>query len=170
MTTESSMQSADQLAQETSKEFSEFVKASLKFNLDYSVDSLKQVDDYLDLVWKAVHKTGFLGKLLGKKPSNEDTWRVIANSGFYTGEVIKKNFLPDYRWFTFQDWIARNPAHVEFLGMEEGMGTSFILGNDKGDMCLPLSKAGKFLQNGREDSVYFFARTMEISDDETDDK
>jgi hypothetical protein len=161
--------SANELADTVSREFVEFIKTNFGQQLDFSVESLRHVDNYLEKIYfRTESQLGFFAKLFAKKFSDNDLWYIISSTGFYTGEVVRKCSLPDHHWFRFKDWISAHPSHIELLGSEPGMGTMFILGNDKGDMCLPLSKSGKFLENGREDSVYYFAQMIASPSDQTE--
>jgi hypothetical protein len=156
---------ADKGAEEASNEFVGFAKQSFGVDLDFSVESLRAVDEYLSKIHAAVKKqSSFLGRIVGKKLSEEDVWQIIGQAGFYTGEVVRRNLVTDHHWYAFSDWMRVFPQHEDFLGDEPGMGTAFILGNENSDMCLPLAKVGKFIQNGSEDSVYSFAKMFEAQE------
>jgi hypothetical protein len=161
--------SANELANTASLEFVEFMKTNFGQHLDFSVESLRHVDNYLETIHSRTEsQLGFFAKIFAKKFSDNDIWYIVSSTGFYTGEVIRKCGLPDYHWFRFKDWISAHHGHTEMLGSKPGMGTMFVLGNDKGDMCLPLSKSGKFLENGNEDSVYYFAQMILTPSDQTE--
>jgi hypothetical protein len=159
------LQADDKKSYEVSQEFASFLKQSFGVALDFSVESLRMVDEYLVRVHTALRKqSGLLGRLRPRKITEEGKWQIIGQAGFYTGEVVRLNLAPDHHWYRYADWIAAFPSHESYLGSEPGMGTIYILGNTKGDMCLPLGKVGKFLESGAQDSVFYFAKTFEAVD------
>lgn len=145
--------------------------AHLRHKVDWSVDSLKLVDGYLEELHDGfVRSSGLLGRLFRKPPLNAQQVEVVVHrTGAYVGEVIRKHYLTDHNWYPFDTWISNNPTHTEYLGQTSELSTVFILGNAAGDMCLPFSKVLKFLHNGSEDSVYFFARTMSLDNQQTEE-
>ncbi len=113
--------------------------------LDLSLESLRHVDAYLE----ALH---------GKPPEDEDqTVRVVLRCGAYVGEVIRKKSPDKMHWVAFKE-AARYSAFAKRLGYS--LGTLGILWRDTENMCFPLAKVCKFLENGSEDGVYFFARMI----------
>ncbi len=113
--------------------------------LDLSLESLRHIDAYLE----ALH---------GKPPQDEDeTVRLVLRCGAYVGEVIRKNSPDEMHWVPFKE-ANRNSAFAKGLGYS--LGTAGILWKDHENMCFPLAKVCKFLENGSEDSVYFFARMI----------
>lgn len=162
------MANADRKAAEVSQEFLEFAKQSFGVNLDFGVESLHDVDRYLEKVHALKRKQStLLGRFTQKKISDEDLWQIIGLAGFYTGEVIRRHLATDHHWYEFVDWVKAFPGHQDFLGGDVEMGTAFVLGNDRGDLCLPFAKVGKYIENGSEDSVYYFARMFQAQEDQT---
>jgi len=113
--------------------------------LDFSIDSLRHVDAYLDALHAAPPQQG------------DDFVRVVLRCGAYVGEVIRKNSPNELHWVTFKE-AARSSAYAKGLGFS--VATAGILWRDLKNMCFPLAKICKFIENGREDSVYTFARVI----------
>lgn len=112
--------------------------------LDFSVDSLGHIDTYLE----ALHET---------QPQGGDLACVVLRTGAYVGEVIRRAIPDAYHWVT-HDEAAR---HSDFITeLEKGLGTVGVLWGANGSILFPLAKVGKFLQNGNEESVYFYARVL----------
>ena len=112
--------------------------------LDYSVESLKHIDEYLE----ALHST---------PPQQEEFVCAVLRCGAYVGEVIRRNSPNKWNWSAF-DEAAKFSAFAKGLG--HSLGTAGILWRDPQNMCFPLAKICKFIENGSEDSVYSFARVV----------
>ena len=112
--------------------------------LDFSVESLKHIDAYLDV-------------LHGDPPQEEDAIRVVLRCGAYVGEVIRKHSPDEMHGVAFRE-AERYSAFAKGLG--HSAATAGILWRDPENMCFPLGKVCKFLENGSEDSVYSFARVI----------
>jgi hypothetical protein len=112
--------------------------------LDYSLDSLRRIDDYLDLIRQV--------------PLNQqDQVRVVLRCGAYVGEVIRRNSGAGFRWVDYKS-AARDAKYVRRAG--EYLGTMGVLRVDANTMCFPLAKVCKFLESGREESLEHFARVI----------
>jgi hypothetical protein len=112
--------------------------------LDFSVDSLKHIDAYLET-------------LHGTPPQQQDLAVVVLRTGAYAGEVIRKKSSEKMHWIAFEEAAK----HSEFVkGLGKSLGTAGILWTNPKTMCFPLAKVGKFLQNRSEDSLYFFAKMI----------
>ncbi|MFT3986652.1 hypothetical protein [Aestuariivirga sp.] len=148
--------------EELRKDESSFFGSHFRRGIDWSMDSLKLIDSYLEELHNGFARSGgIFGRLFRKPPLNGPQVEMVVHlTGAYVGEVIRKHCMAGYNWYPFEDWISKNPSHVEYLGTTAELGTVFVLGNADGDMCLPFAKVVKFLHNGREDSVYFFAQAM----------
>jgi hypothetical protein len=112
--------------------------------LDFSVESLSHIDDYLD----ALHAD--------PPASVDDVLPVVLRCGAYVGEVIRRN-SHDLHWVAFKE-AAKYSAFVK--GLEHSAATAGILWRDAENMCFPLAKICKFIENGREESVHSFARVL----------
>jgi hypothetical protein len=113
--------------------------------LDFSVESLGLVDDYLD-------------KMRKQKLDDEATFKLILRCGAYVGEVILRNSHgKTYHWLEYAEALKVSKL-IEQFG--ESVGTIAILWDSQTGLTFPLGKVMKFLENGREDSVQFFAKAM----------
>jgi hypothetical protein len=113
--------------------------------LDFSLGSLKHVDTYLE----AVHSA---------PPEQQDeVVRVVLRCGAYVGEVIRKNSPQELHWVAYKE-AARYSAFAK--GLEHSVATTGILWRNPENVCFPLAKICKFIENGCEDSVYSFARVI----------
>lgn len=110
----------------------------------FSVESLRHIDAYLE----ALHSA---------PPKEEDVVRVVPRCGAYVGEVIRRNSPNIWNWITYAE-AAKYSAFAK--GLEHSVATAGILWRDQGNICFPLAKICKFLENGNEDSVYSFARMI----------
>ena len=113
--------------------------------LDFSLESLKVVDEYL----------AFLHENRPERMGRE--WvNVILWGGAYVGEVIRRNAPRNYDWVAFEDWLAEHPEHAELLGTEKVLELCAFLTPGAG-CTLPLNKVYKFLFEGPSESVWFYA-------------
>ena len=114
--------------------------------LDYSVESLRHVDAYLE----AVRKNKDLQK----------SWnRTVLRAGAYVGEVIRRNDKNvRWQWVDHDGAQAINPKYFGALG--KSIATAAVLFDGKGGFAFPLAKVEKYLDNGSADSVYFFAQVV----------
>ena len=113
--------------------------------LDFSLESLKHVDAYLE----TLHTN--------PPPDENETVRIVLRCGAYVGEVIRKNSPCEWHWVTFEEAVR----HSDFAkGLEHSLATAGILWRDPKNMCFPLGKVCKFLENGSKDSVHSFAQVL----------
>lgn len=120
--------------------FKEFLDSN---KLDYSLESLKYVDSYLDKVRKKQNEL------------SDDQWiKVILRCGSYCGETIRKNSEKDLYWINYDTAITINPRINDF---EKSAEIFYILFSEPQNLYFPLAKVVKYLENGPEDSLYFFA-------------
>lgn len=112
--------------------------------MDFSVESLNILDDYLE-------------SLRAELPENEDLVKITLRAGSYIGEVIRKNSTIKYNWLEFKEAVKLN-AQIENLGF--GLGTAAILWAEPDNFIFPLAKVLKRLENGSEDNVHFFAKVV----------
>jgi hypothetical protein len=115
-------------------------------SLDFSVESLKNVDKYLDYLFKNRPQR------MGKEWVNTILW-----GGAYVGEVIRRNAPRQYDWVDFDDWIREYPEQVQLLGDRKDLQVCAFITPGQGAFTLPLNKVHKFIANGPEDSVRFYA-------------
>jgi hypothetical protein len=114
--------------------------------LDFTVASLGVVDDHLD----AMRNRQLKGKT-----------RIVfvLRCGAYVGEVIRRHApgAKEWHWLDY-DTAAKMDRRVAALG--KTLETYAVLWDGAGTFYFPLGKVVKYLQNGREDSVKFFAEVV----------
>ncbi len=112
--------------------------------LDFSLESFNQLDDYLNIIRK-------------DDLPEDDFMRLVLRTGAYVGEVMRKNSNKGFKWLDYEeakkvsDLVNHNGKHL---------GTVAILWSEKNGQCFPLAKIMKFIENGPEDSTYFFAKVL----------
>ena len=115
--------------------------------LDFSVASLGQVDDYLDQMRKRQWDE-----------NGDDYYKLVLRCGAYVGEVIRRNAKgKTYHWLDYKGALKINKRIADF---GENLGGAAILWDSATGLTFLLAKVQKFLDNGREDSVQFFAKVM----------
>lgn len=115
--------------------------------LDFSVESLGPVDDYLDTMRQ-------------KSLDDDAAFKLVLRCGAYVGEVILRNAKAKGQtchWLDYREALKVNKDIQEF---GESLGTAAILWDGNSGLSFPLGKVANFLENGREDSVQFFAKAM----------
>jgi hypothetical protein len=115
--------------------------------LDFTVESLGLVDDYLDEMRKRQLQEG-----------DEAYLKLVLRCGAYVGEVILRNAKgKTYHWLDYKGALKINKSIADF---GESLGGAAVLWDSDTGLTFPLAKVQKFLDNGREDSVEFFAKVM----------
>jgi hypothetical protein len=115
--------------------------------LDFTVESLGLVDDYLDAMRKRSLVEG-----------DDDYCKLVLRCGAYVGEVVLRNAKgKTYHWLDYQGAVKVNKIIADF---GESLGGAAVLWDGADGLTFPLAKVQKFLDNGREDSVRFFAEVM----------
>jgi len=127
------------------------VKFLSKEKLDFSIESLTHVEEYLDHVRKQAH-------------NGRPFQILVLRAGAYVGEVIRRNARSKkWHWLDYKEASRLMPEIGKY---QMTLETSAVLWETKGTLCFPLSKVIKYLKNGSGDSVKFFAQvfTSEIPD------
>lgn len=115
--------------------------------LDFTVESLRFVDDFLEQMRARHFEEG-----------SEDYCKLVLRCGAYVGEVILRNANgKTYHWVDYKGAVRINKSIADF---GESLGAAAVLWDGATGLTFPLAKIQKFLDNGREDSVHFFARAM----------
>ena len=117
--------------------------------LDFSVESLKHVNDYLEAIRK------------DKDVETQGVTRakVVLRAGAYVGEVIRKNDKKvQWRWVDYEGAKQVEPKLFESFGKR--IATAAVLYDGNKGFVFPLAKVEKYLNNGAEDDVYFFAKVI----------
>lgn len=114
--------------------------------LDYSIDSLEHINDYL-LTIKGM-------------PGITKTWnKVILRCGAYIGEVIRRNSKKNtYNWYDYEN--AKKIGNEKFNQLGFQIGTSAVLYRWDNFFCFPLAKVEKFLESGLEHNIKTFAKEI----------
>jgi len=116
-----------------------------KDRLDFSVESLTHVEEYLDHVRKQTH-------------SGKPLQILVLRAGAYVGEVIRRHAKSKtWHWLDFKEASRLAP---EIGNSGRTLDTSAVLWDSKAKFCFPLGKVMKYLKNGEEDSVRFFAQMV----------
>ena len=113
--------------------------------LDGSIDSLQVVDDYLSFV------QANLEHLTDSEYNN-----LALRCGGYVGECIRMTWPESYDWCDYNDYM---PSHPQLNGLmpERTLGTCALLVRKPDGMILPVNKVLRFLHEGPENSVHYFA-------------
>ena len=125
------------------------LKKYLAFDkLDYSQESLKYVDEYLEEVRKNK-----------KDLSDTQIATIVLRCGGYCGEVIKRNSKKSFTWVTYEDAV-RIDKRIKDFGPEKNIYVFSVLLEKPSSFSFPFAKIPKYIENGREDSLYFFAQVI----------
>jgi len=109
--------------------------------LDFTEDSLKDVETILENIFKTILK-GPLNRLFKSKPSDDKIWQMSKIWGGYLGEVIRR------KWGG--EWAAETAAHPG------AVITLRVLGSD----IFPPAKVFKRLTNGSEDNIWIYYQVL----------
>jgi hypothetical protein len=121
--------------------FSDSLKPEL---MDYSIPSLSHVNAFLDVV-------------RGKKLDSKTEAIIALRAGAYLGEVLRRHALSDrWHWLDYKTAAQIEPRTFETFG--QSIATSAVLYDGHSGWCFPVSKVCKYLANGAEDDVQFFAQ------------
>jgi hypothetical protein len=115
-------------------------------SLDYSLLSLKVVDEYL----KHLHENR--AEQMGR-----DWVKAVLWGGAYVGEVIRRNAPREYNWVDFDEFIREYPDTTRLLGEEKQLGVCALLTPGGCGFTLPINKMLRFIHDGPADSVYFYS-------------
>lgn len=113
--------------------------------LDYSFESLKEVDDYLEKLKKA-----------RKTLSDEEYTKIILRCGAYCGEVMRRHSTRNFSWVSYDDRVKE---HSELEDFGKSPETYYILQSGSSSY-FPMAKVKKFLQYGRSESLYAFTKAF----------
>jgi hypothetical protein len=121
--------------------------------LDYSVDSLAEVDRLLDAI---------------RPVQDQLEWQVYTNTvlaiGAYVGEVLRRQGDSQWEWMNFDDFMRLHIDLATSLGIkEEGLNVAAVLMAGK-QVTLPFNKVMRNLEEGPENSVHFYVTAMGAGD------
>jgi hypothetical protein len=111
--------------------------------LDYTLESLKHVDEYLDAMR---HRT----------LDDREYFVTVLRTGAYVGEVIRRTSTTrQFHWVDYDMAVKHSDFAASLGGPSAELAA--ILWEHPESMSFPLGKVAKFLDNGPEESTYFFA-------------
>ena len=89
---------------------------------------------------------------------SDDYFKLVLRCGAYIGEVIRRNSNgKTYHWVDYKSAVRINKSIANF---GKNVGTIANLWDSDTGLIFPLAKIQKYLDNGREDSVHFFAKAI----------
>lgn len=86
----------------------------------------------------------------------EEWNNTILYAGAYVGEVIRNETDNYYHWIDYNDYMPHHPD-LQRLIPERTTPTTVFLVDDGDRMTMPLNKIARFIEEGDEHSVHFFA-------------
>lgn len=113
---------------------------------DFTLESLYYADCYLFSIYVAKDD-------LDEKQIENSIWAM----GFYVGEVIARNSPKGYQWKNWDEFFPDQDEKVQEAYFET-MGTSAILARGGKSFILPIDQVIRFIKQGPENSLHFFAR------------
>lgn len=131
-----------------------------KSKLDFSIDSLMEVDRWLGDVHTINHLQAgesVPGEtfLLDGRGDNSVTF-----AGLYLGEVVRLNAEQDWVWQPFEAFMAKNPAQRAYFGDEAGFD-KYVLVSEQ-SVATPITQALKRVLNGSVDSVHYIGQLLKM--------
>jgi hypothetical protein len=111
--------------------------------LDFSVESLHFLDEYLPHVAENL-----------KVIDQQSITNTILGAGCYVGETIRRNSTIKFRWENYHDYFSTRPQ-LAAIFIEE-IGTAAVLAAPD-QMTAPISKVVRFLYEGPENNIHFYA-------------
>jgi hypothetical protein len=129
-----------------------FPDALNRERLDGSLKSLHEVDRYLE----HLHENS--------ASISPEEWHItLLRAGAYVGEVIRQK-APDgeFDWVDYNDYMADNPDLRKMIP-ERNSATCAFLVRRGGGMSMPLNKIARFIDEGPDNSVHWFA-TCDLRD------
>jgi len=126
--------------------------------LDYSLESLRVIDDWL----ADIHTVNRLQSARGKAGESlimdgrGDNSIIFA--GLYLGQTIRANSPLDWQWQRFDTFLAANPTYAEHYGQLAELDL-FVLVGPQG-AATPINTALKRVVLGKEESVHFIGNFL----------
>lgn len=122
-----------------------------KYQLDYSINSLKRIDKFLDDIREQEHPTeqDFL--------SDHSKYSLLHLLCFYVGEVIGRSRGTSFHWYNYQEMVELAPGH-EVFGDAFYTTACCVFPNSDGGCFLPLNAImTRMFEDDGGKSVYFSA-------------
>lgn len=124
-----------------------------KNRLDFTMDSLKEIDSWLNSIYtlnSIEAGEGSVGEMFQLDGRGDNS---VTFAGLYLGEVVRQNAQHDWVWQPFELFIANNPAHEQYFGADPGFDT-YVLVSEQG-VATPMNAALRRTMNGPIDSVHY---------------
>jgi hypothetical protein len=128
--------------------------------LDFSTDSLRTIDRYLE----ALHRLNEANLPEGetRAPSagffeNPDFHQAMALLAAYVGETMRRKRPAEVNWLSFEELAIAHPKGAQLIADGSPIVKDFNLVKTGGKVVWPGNKVVKRVINGDEDSVWFFA-------------
>lgn len=107
-------------------------------DLDFSLESLKKIDDYLTVVRK-------------EPPEDADIYRVILRVGAYVGEVFRNHCPNDYHWLRYGEAI-KVVKYLEYR--ENAISTCCVLWKPAISLVFPLDRVSRIIEGDGENNLF----------------
>jgi hypothetical protein len=114
--------------------------------LDGTIESLHEVDRYLTYLHE--NRNGI----------QDAEWGItLLRAGAYLGEVIR-HAAPDgeFQWVDYNEYMTSHPELQKVIPNRTAATCAFLV-RRSGAMSMPLNKIARFIDEGPENNVHFFA-------------
>lgn len=114
--------------------------------LDYSLESLQEVDRYLEIVYK-----------IKISDSSKEYQNLVVWAGAYIGEVIRRNADEEYHWVQYNEYMENKDASLKNLVPLLLTTHAFLVVVESDYMTMPINKVARRLDEGSSNNVHFYA-------------
>lgn len=121
-----------------------FAKRLARDKLDLSVDSVRAVDEWVDVL--RTHKV---------TSDSAEAAESLVWAGAYVGEVIRACAKKRYTWMRYADYMSDQPQNLRNL-IPYTFGSQFMLVAATSGMTMPLNKVVRALEEGPENNLHFY--------------
>jgi hypothetical protein len=119
--------------------------------LDYSPESLKEVDRYLKFLYQ--NSLEF---------SNVEYQNLIVWCGAYIGEVIRRNAIVEYHWIDYEEHMKNKDLNTRNMIPLMLTTHAFLVAIDSNYITMPMNKVARWLDEGESNNVHYYA-SVDIS-------
>jgi hypothetical protein len=112
--------------------------------LDYSMDSLHVVDNYLNVI--RPDKDAI---------AEQDYTNTVLAAGCYIGEVIRRNSARSWQWVNYDEFIKRQPD-MQPLVPDDLLSAAVLMTEDSRSSTFPFNKVLRNLEEGPENEIHFY--------------
>ncbi len=122
-----------------------FPRILRRAELNLSVDSLHELDSYLEVLHSHRHSL------------QEAEWgNTVLWGGAYLGEVIRRNAEAVLNWVDYDEFLRFHP-HIRTVFPERTLPTCAFLCSDDDKMTMPLNKIARYIEEGSLNSTFYYA-------------